>query len=130
MLPSTPLPPTTPAFILACCEALMKFATGKLHGRNHQYAGPTDGLKNLRHCEAFDVSTELGIIVRMADKMQRIHMEAMSPAVLPGDLGSTDIGLDNNDLPDLINYAALLYAVRVVRSEAALEEALRRGVGA
>jgi hypothetical protein len=106
---------------------MAKFAERKLVGRNHQYAGPTDGLRNLRHCEAFDVPTEMGIIVRMADKMQRIYMECMSSAVLPADLGSTDNGLDNNDLPDLVNYALLLYAVRVIRQDAATMDALEKG---
>jgi hypothetical protein len=111
----TPLPAVSPELILSLTEALAKYANTKLVGRNRAYAGPTDGLRNLRHCEAFDVPTEMGIIVRMSDKMQRIRMEAFQPAVPPERLGDSEHGLDNNDLPDLINYCLLLYAVRVIR---------------
>lgn len=96
----------------------MKYALGKLAGRNRQYAGPDDGLKNLRSCEEFGISTEMGILVRMKDKLARIHAEIMEPATPPAKLGQSELGLDNNDLPDIINYALLLYAVRVVRAEA------------
>lgn len=114
----TPLPQTSPERIVSLAKAMIDYAFGKLAQKNARYADATDGLLNLRHCEAFGVSTEQGIIVRLADKMQRINRERNEPAVAPANLGNTEHGLDNNDLADAINYLALLYAVRVVRSEA------------
>jgi hypothetical protein len=109
--------PATSGEICALAKQMLDFAYGKLVKKNRKYGSVTDGLANLRHCEEFGVSTELGIIVRMADKMQRIHREAMEPAIPPDYLGRSEQGIDNNDLPDLINYCALLYAVRHKRTE-------------
>jgi len=110
------LPPATQELILELSKAMADFARGKLLKRSAQYATSGDGLRNLRHCEDYDIPTEVGLIVRMSDKMQRILQEMYDPAIPPTDLGQSDHGVDNNDLPDLINYCALLYAVRVLRS--------------
>ena len=109
------LPIASRELVLELACAMINAAKTKLEQRNKQYAKDADGLANLRHCEEYGVSAEQGIIVRMADKMQRINTELYTTAIHPSRLLESENGIDNNDILDIINYAALLYAVRVTR---------------
>lgn len=75
-----------------------------LIAKNKDYAGE-DFFKNLKACETFGVNAQLGIIVRMTDKLSRLsNLVETEPHV-------TDEKFEDT-ARDMINYCALLIALR------------------
>ncbi|KKN77866.1 hypothetical protein LCGC14_0356030 [marine sediment metagenome] len=49
-------------------------AMAELHSRkNHDYAGTSDPLKNLRACERLEIKPFIGVMVRLQDKWSRLE---------------------------------------------------------
>lgn len=79
--------------------------------KNHDYSGATgDPFANFRGSEAFDITPEIGIMLRMQDKMMRIKT-----FVEKGQLHVKGEGLRDAAL-DLINYTVLLHQLAGERS--------------
>lgn len=109
--------------LLSSYDEIMRFARAKMTQRNVQYAPPDDALKNLLSCEGMGVcQAEVGVMVRLLDKVSRICREFEGPFSPAAETEVEDLlhfegsGVDVNDLPDLINYLAILYAVRKSRA--------------
>ena len=73
--------------------------------KNEDYAGSADPFANFRRCEQLDLcSTEVGIMVRMSDKFQRIANYMNNGRLVVQDEKVEDT------LLDLANYAIILAA--------------------
>lgn len=69
--------------------------------KNSDYAGSEDAFKNFRACELLGVDSNLGILVRITDKLMRISN------LLERDAKVKDESI-NDTLADLANYAMIL----------------------
>jgi hypothetical protein len=86
-------------------EAFCEKARGISRAKNQDYAGHSDPFANFRRCEQLALcSTEVGIMVRMSDKFQRIANYMNN-----GKLSVQDEKVDDT-LLDLCNYAIILAA--------------------
>jgi hypothetical protein len=67
-----------------------------LHSRkNHDYAGTSDPLKNLRACERLEIDPFMGVLVRLQDKWSRIEEFAKQGVMLVKDESVEDTLMDN-----------------------------------
>ncbi len=67
-----------------------------LHSRkNHDYAGTSDPLKNLRACTRLDLAPFMGVMVRLQDKWSRLEEFTKSGKLLVKDESVIDTLLDN-----------------------------------
>ena len=88
-------------------------ALALLKKKNADYAGHGDVFGNLKACEALGVKSEIGILVRMSDKITRLSNVIGS--------GKNHVGDSiESECLDLINYAVLLLA-RVQARDASKE---------
>lgn len=68
----------------------------ELHSRkNHDYAGTSDPLKNLRACERLDMDPFLGVMVRLQDKWSRLEEFIKQGVMLVKDESVEDTLMDN-----------------------------------
>lgn len=68
----------------------------ELHSRkNHDYAGTKNPLKNLRACERLNISSFIGVIIRLQDKWSRIEEFINSGQLAVKDESVIDTLLDN-----------------------------------
>lgn len=67
-----------------------------LHSRkNHDYAGESDPLKNLRACERLNLKPFLGVLVRLQDKWSRLEEFVKSGQLMVKDESVIDTLMDN-----------------------------------
>ncbi len=67
-----------------------------LHSRkNHDYAGTSDPLKNLRACERLDLKPFLGVLVRLQDKWSRLEEFVKSGQLMVKNESVIDTLMDN-----------------------------------
>jgi len=67
-----------------------------LHSRkNHDYAGRSDPLKNLRACERLNLEPFLGVLVRLQDKWSRLEEFVKSGQLMVKDESVIDTLMDN-----------------------------------
>ncbi|GAG59813.1 unnamed protein product [marine sediment metagenome] len=67
-----------------------------LHSRkNHDYAGTSDPLKNLRACERLNLEPFLGVMVRLQDKWSRLEEFVKSGQLMVKDESVLDTLMDN-----------------------------------
>ena len=71
--------------------------------KNADYANEHDALANFKACEAFGIPAEIGILVRMTDKLMRI-----SNLIKPGAEAKVKDESVLDTLSDLANYSAIL----------------------
>lgn len=89
--------------LYAAHETLCAAALDIMRAKNHDYAASDDPLRNLHACRNLGVSTALGIVVRLQDKLCRLaNLTRSAPAV--ADESARDTALD------VINYAVLYLA--------------------
>lgn len=101
----------TPAELLASMHATFTECLAIAERKNHDYAGESDALRNLKGCEYFGLcSLEIGVAVRMTDKFTRICNLMTKPAAV------ADESLEDSIL-DFINYLAILRSARHARQE-------------
>ena len=68
----------------------------KLHSRkNHDYAGTSDPLKNLRACTRLELDPFIGVMVRLQDKWSRIEEFVKSKTLLVKNESVEDTLMDN-----------------------------------
>lgn len=71
-------------------------AMADLHSRkNHDYAGTSDPLKNLRACTRIDIDPFIGVIVRLQDKWSRIEEFVKAGTLLVKGESVKDTLMDN-----------------------------------
>ena len=71
-------------------------AMADLHSRkNHDYAGTSDPLKNLRACERLELSPFLGVMVRLQDKWSRLEEFVKSGKLMVKGESVKDTLMDN-----------------------------------
>jgi hypothetical protein len=71
-------------------------ALADLHSRkNHDYAGASDPLKNLRACERLDLEPFMGVMVRLQDKWSRLEEFVKSGELMVKDESVKDTLMDN-----------------------------------
>jgi hypothetical protein len=102
--------------LLALHNNLCDNARILLAKKNHDYAGPdtSDVFTALRECERLGIcAAELGILVRMSDKLSRLSTFARSGQLLVKDEDVKDTCVD------LINYAVLVAALVDARRQTA-----------
>jgi hypothetical protein len=83
-------------------------ALALLKKKNADYAGDGDVFKNLNACEALGVKAEMGMLIRMQDKISRLSNVIGSGKNHVGDSIESEVF-------DIINYAVLLLARVQVR---------------
>jgi len=67
-----------------------------LHSRkNHDYAGESDPLKNLRACERLNLKPFLGVLVRLQDKWSRLEEFVNSGQLMVKNESVIDTLMDN-----------------------------------
>lgn len=67
----------------------------ELHSqKNHDYAGTSDSLKNLRACERLDLRPFMGVMVRLQDKFSRLEQFTISQQLKVKDESVTDTLMD------------------------------------
>ncbi len=67
-----------------------------LHSRkNHDYAGTSDPLKNLRACDRLDLKPFLGVLVRLQDKWSRLEEFVKSGQLMVKNESVIDTLMDN-----------------------------------
>ena len=68
----------------------------ELHSRkNHDYAGTSDPLKNLRACERLELKPFMGVMVRLQDKWSRLEEFVKSGSLMVKNESVIDTLLDN-----------------------------------
>ncbi len=68
----------------------------ELHSRkNHDYAGTSDPLKNLRACERLDLKPFMGVMVRLQDKWSRLEEFVKSNELMVKNESVIDTLMDN-----------------------------------
>ena len=68
----------------------------ELHSRkNHDYAGTSDPLKNLRACERLELDPFMGVMVRLQDKWSRLEEFVKQGVMLVKDESVEDTLMDN-----------------------------------
>ena len=68
----------------------------ELHSRkNHDYAGTSDPLKNLRACERLDLKPFMGVMVRLQDKWSRLEEFVKSNKLMVKNESVIDTLMDN-----------------------------------
>ncbi len=68
----------------------------ELHSRkNHDYAGTSDPLKNLRACNRLELNPFIGVMVRLQDKWSRIEEFVKSKTLLVKNESVEDTLMDN-----------------------------------
>lgn len=68
----------------------------ELHSRkNHDYAGTSDPLKNLRACERLELEPFMGVMVRLQDKWSRLEEFVKSGKLMVKGEGVKDTLMDN-----------------------------------
>lgn len=71
-------------------------AMADLHSRkNHDYAGTSDPLKNLRACERLELKPFLGVMVRLQDKWSRLEEFVKSGTLMVKGESVKDTLMDN-----------------------------------
>jgi hypothetical protein len=71
-------------------------AMAELHSRkNHDYAGTSDPLKNLRACERLELKPFLGVMVRLQDKWSRLEEFVKSGKLMVKGESVKDTLMDN-----------------------------------
>lgn len=83
-------------------EARVKELLDLMEAKNHDYSGGEDVFANFRTSEAYGVPPEIGIIMRMGDKFQRINTFLQNGSLKVAGEGVKDAGMDT------IGYAFLL----------------------
>lgn len=69
---------------------------GELHSRkNHDYAGTSDPLKNLRACTRIDLKPFMGVMVRLQDKWSRLEEFVKSGKLMVKGESVKDTLMDN-----------------------------------
>lgn len=69
---------------------------GELHSRkNHDYAGTSDPLKNLRACTRLDLEPFMGVMVRLQDKWSRLEEFVKSGKLMVKGESVKDTLMDN-----------------------------------
>jgi len=67
-----------------------------VHSRkNHDYAGDSDPLKNLRACERLNLDPFMGVMVRLQDKWSRLEEFVKSGKLMVKDESVLDTLIDN-----------------------------------
>lgn len=84
-------------------EALYKRNVDISRAKNSDYATQIDPFSNFRVCESLGIPTEVGLIVRMSDKMARI-----SNLIKPGVEAKVKDESVLDTLSDLANYSMIL----------------------
>lgn len=74
--------------------------------KNHDYSSEDDPFANFRESESFGVPAEWGVMVRLSDKFARLKNFYRKGTLLVKDEAVEDT------LLDIMNYAAILYALR------------------
>lgn len=68
----------------------------ELHSRkNHDYAGTSDPLKNLRACERLNLKPFMGVMVRLQDKWSRLEEFVKSGQLMVKNESVIDTLMDN-----------------------------------
>jgi len=68
----------------------------ELHSRkNHDYAGASDPLKNLRACERLNIEPFMGVMIRLQDKWSRLEEFVKSGKLIVKSESVVDTLLDN-----------------------------------
>lgn len=68
----------------------------ELHSRkNHDYAGTSDPLKNLRACEQLNLKPFMGVMVRLQDKWSRLEEFVKSGQLMVKNESVIDTLMDN-----------------------------------
>ena len=68
----------------------------EVHSRkNHDYAGDSDPLKNLRACERLNLEPFMGVMVRLQDKWSRLEEFVKSGRLMVKDESVLDTLIDN-----------------------------------
>jgi hypothetical protein len=99
--------------LLGLFDEMTLEAKGIMKAKNADYSGGKDDVfANFRGCTAFGVEPELGLMIRMQDKMKRVES-----FVEKGRLEVRDEGVRDTCI-DLINYSVLLYGLLLERTEA------------
>lgn len=94
----------THAKFLSRLEELYKNNVEISRAKNADYAGPDDPFLNFRVCEALGIPAEVGLVVRMSDKLARI-----SNLIKPGRIAQVKDESSLDTLADLANYAMILH---------------------
>lgn len=84
-------------------------ARKNLVAKNHDYSSNTDPLANLRSCQYLEVTPQQGVLVRIQDKISRLH-----------NIGSKGGAKVNESIADtcedIINYVVLYKALEEYRN--------------
>ena len=89
--------------LLELHEELCEKSRAIMEAKNHDYtSGSGDPFANFRATEAIGVKAELGILIRVLDKMQRLRTFAEQGKLLVPGEGAEDA------VTDVINYMILL----------------------
>ena len=86
--------------------------------KNHDYSSDEDPFSNFRECEGFGVPAAWGVMVRLSDKFARLKNFFRKGTLLVRDESVEDT------LIDIMNYAAILYALLKEEKTANKGEAL------
>lgn len=99
----------TPDELFRLHEELCSEALEVMRKKNQDYSQSTSGgrdvFKNFRGAEIFSVEPEVGLMIRINDKFQRVHSFIMAGELAVATEGVRDIA------HDVINYAVLLYGL-------------------
>lgn len=107
--------------LLELHKELCQKANNLMAKKNHDYTvGSTDPFENFRSSANFGVEPEIGLMIRMMDKMKRVQT-----FVTKGDLEVLDESVEDT-IVDLINYPILLAGL--LRERRARMDALRQSV--
>jgi len=104
----TPVSPTARDELYKLHKELASQAFQLMERKNHDYAGKDGGdpFANFRRCEALGLcSSEIGVLVRISDKLARL-----TTFTKDGELKVKDEGVKDTIL-DLINYCVLFYGL-------------------
>ena len=94
-------------------KTLCEEALELMRAKNQDYSGgdKDSPFKNFQGSLIFDVEPEIGTMIRMNDKFQRVHAFIVNGKLAVNSEGIWDIGLD------LINYSVLLVGQLMERAE-------------
>lgn len=87
-----------------------------MQAKNADYTGGGDVFANFRMTETLGIPAELGILIRMMDKIQRVRSFVVNGELKVKEESVTDA------LQDIINYAVLCAGVICDRSDSTVEE--------
>lgn len=86
-----------------------------LQDKNHDYSSDADPLANLRACELLDIPAREGVLIRLLDKVSRLHYVSSK--------GTNKVNESIEDsCIDIINYVVLFAALCVEKGQRATYE--------